>query len=122
VTGDRRRRAVRRGRSGEAAAALWLRCKGYRILGRRVKTPVGEIDILARKGSVLAVVEVKARPTTTAATEAIGIRQRRRIERAAAWVLSSRPELAQADVRFDAVLVTPFRPPRHVVYAWRPDF
>jgi len=117
-----RRRAVRRGRFAEAVAAAWLRLKGYRILGRRVKTPVGEIDILARRGSVVAVVEVKARPTAAAAAEAIGARQRHRLERAAAWVLASRPALAQADIRFDAVLVAPFRAPRHVVDAWRPDF
>ncbi len=119
---EARRRAVRRGRLGEAVAAAWLRLKGYRIVARRVRTPVGEIDILARRGPVLAVVEVKARPTETAAAEAIGGRQRRRLERAVAWYLGRHPALAQADVRFDAVLVTPRRPPRHIVDAWRPDF
>ncbi len=118
----KRRRAVRRGRIGEAAAAVWLLCKGYRILGRRVKTPVGEIDILARRGSVVAVVEVKARPTAAAAAEAIGARQRRRLERAAHWLLARRPDLAGADIRFDAILIAPFRAPCHVVDAWRPDF
>lgn len=118
---EARRRAFRRGRLSEALAAWLLRLKGYRILGRRVKTPVGEIDILARRGAVLAVVEVKARHDVTAAAEAITPRQRRRLERAAAWYLSRHPDLAQADIRFDAVFVLPFRPPRHLADAWRPD-
>ena len=75
----RRRRgqlARRTGRRAEVLAALWLMAKGYRILGFRLKTPQGEIDLLARRGAELAVVEVKIRSTIEAALEAVGDVQR----------------------------------------------
>ena len=56
-----RRRAERGGRRAEALAALWLRLKGWTILARRVRTPVGEVDLIARRGRTIAFVEVKAR-------------------------------------------------------------
>lgn len=114
-----RRRAYRRGRWAERGAALYLRLKGYRILGRGVRTPVGEIDLIVRRGQVLALVEVKARTNRAAALGAVGARQRRRIERAAEAFLQRRPDLAALDLRFDVVAVAPWRWPRHVVGAWR---
>ena len=74
MTGPRpeRVRAERRGRLAEALCATWLRMKGYRIVARGVRTPVGELDIVARRGRVLAIVEVKARGTLAAAAESIG--------------------------------------------------
>lgn len=117
----RRRAADRRGRSAETLCCWCLRLKGYRVLERRTRTPMGEIDILARRGGVLAVVEVKARPTHGAAGEAVSPRQRHRLGRAARWVLASRPGLARLSLRFDAMLVAPWRWPRHLPGAWTED-
>ena len=117
----RRRRAYGFGRGAEGLAAWWLRLKGYRILARDFRTPAGEIDLVARRGRVLALVEVKARPSIAAALEALGPRQRRRIERAGAVFLQRRPELAGLEVRFDLVLLAPGHRPRHIADAWRMD-
>ena len=108
----------RRGRRSEWFAALLLVCKGYRILGRRVKTRLGEIDLVAKAPSgVICFIEVKARPDQGLATEAVGQRQRGRIVRAAGAYLAGRPVAA----RFDVVTVIPGRFPRHLKDAWRPD-
>ena len=111
---DPRRAAERRGRFAEAAALLLLALKGYRVLGRRVRTPFGEIDLVVRRGRVLAFVEVKARDDMAKAAEAVSLRQRRRIVRAAAWWLARRPAFGNHLMRFDAVLVAPRRLPRHL--------
>lgn len=115
-----RKKAERAGRRGEALAAIWLMFKGYRILARRLRTPVGEIDILASRGKVLAVVEVKSRAKSRDAAEAIGPRQWDRLARAAQWALAHRPEWAGRDLRFDAILLSPDSLPNHVTDAWRP--
>jgi putative endonuclease len=117
----RRRTAYRRGRWGEVLALWCLRFKGYRILARGYRTGVGEIDIVAVRGRTLAIVEVKARDSVAGAVEAIGERQRQRIMRAARSFVASRPRFAGYAVRFDVVLVTPRRWPRHVADAWRAD-
>lgn len=121
MTGDARHRAWRRGLWAETACAATLILRGYRILGRRLRSPVGEIDILARRGAVLAIIEVKSRPDPAAAAEAVTRRQRDRLVRAAGWVVAGRPDLAAMQVRFDVMLVTPWRWPQHVVDAWRAD-
>ena len=113
--------AEARGRRAEWLAALLLLSKFYRLLGRRVKTPVGELDLVALspKG-ILCFVEVKARALEGAAAEAVTLRQRERIVRASTLYLSARPALRHKGVRFDAILVTPRRLPHHVKDAWRP--
>jgi len=121
VSDGSRHRAYRRGRWAEAACAATLVLRGYRILGRRLRSPVGEIDIVARRGPVLAIIEVKARPDRALAAEAVTPRQRDRLMRAAGWVVAGRPDLAAMQIRFDVMLVTPWRWPRHVVDAWRAD-
>jgi putative endonuclease len=93
--------------------------KGYRILGFRLKTPAGEIDLLAQKGDVLAVVEVKLRTTLEAALEAVTARQRERLRRAAETLARRRPALAQAAIRLDLVALAPGRLPRHIPDAWQ---
>lgn len=121
MAGDARRRAERRGHRAEALAAAWLRLKGYRILGRRVRTPVGEIDLVAaRAGSVVAV-EVKARPTVAEALEAVSPRQRHRIVHALNLFLARHPGLAGCDRRLDLVAVRPWRPPCHIRDLWHGD-
>ncbi|MDH3235925.1 MAG: YraN family protein [Alphaproteobacteria bacterium] len=117
---EKRQRANRAGRSAEALCTLALRLAGYRILARRFRTPVGELDIVARKGRVLAFIEVKARADLTLAAESITARQRQRVERAAGAYLAAHPALARLDSRFDAMLVAPWRWPRHLRDAWRP--
>ena len=111
-------KAQARGRAGEGIAAWWLRLKGYRILERDLRCPVGEIDLIARRGPTLAIIEVKARPDRDSAAEAITQRQQRRIEAALGWYLARHPALAECRIRFDAVLVTPGRLPLHLEACW----
>jgi putative endonuclease len=120
VTRDRRR-AHRRGQAAELLCLWSLRCRGYRILARRFRVPSGEIDLIARRGRVLAAIEVKARADYASAGEAVLGRQRRRIARALEHFLSTRPDLAGLDARFDVMLVVPRRWPRHLADAWRLD-
>ena len=115
-----RRAAERRGRYAEFVCAMALRCKGYRVLDRRARGPLGEIDIVARRGEVLAIVEVKARREARAAFEATTARQRGRIARAAQLYLSRHPALVTLPVRFDLMVVIPWRLPIHIRGAWRP--
>jgi len=107
------------GRRGEVLAAVLLMLKGYRILGFRLKTPQGEIDILALRGGVLAVVEVKRRTSLLAALEAVTVDQRERLRRAGANLAARRPRLKGAAVRLDLVALAPGRLPVHIPDAWR---
>jgi putative endonuclease len=116
-----RRAAEDRGRAAEARAVLWLRLKGYRVLGRRLRTPVGEIDLMVRRGDLVCFVEVKARARLEDALSATSDTQRRRIERAASYLIANRPNLRGKDLRFDILAIAPGRRPRHVVDAWRPS-
>jgi putative endonuclease len=102
------------GISAESRAAALLIAKGFRILARRYRTPVGEIDIIARRKGLLIFVEVKARARLDDAAEAVVPRQQRRIAAAAAAWLAHNPDDAGNDIRFDAVLVAPGRMPRHI--------
>jgi putative endonuclease len=113
-----RRIAFRFGLSAESRAAALLIAKGYRILARRFRTPLGEIDIVARRRGVLVFVEVKARDSFDTAAEAIGKRQQNRIIGAAQLWLAGHPEDAMRDMRFDVVLVVPGRVPRHLPAAF----
>jgi putative endonuclease len=106
------------GRRGEAWAALFLQLQLYRIVARRVKTPVGEIDLIAQRFGVTVFVEVKARSFSTQEAEALGAVNRRRIIRAAQLWLTRKPELAEAPMRFDVIFLAPFAWPRHIVNAF----
>lgn len=117
-TNDRVRR-YRLGHWAETICAWHLRLRGYRVLARRFRTPAGEIDIIARRGGVLAFIEVKARRDRTTAVESVTSRQRRRVRRAAEAYIAARPMLAELDGRFDVMLVTPWTTPEHVIDAWR---
>ena len=116
-----RRRAEARGRWAERLAAAWLSAKAYRILARRVRTPIGELDLIARRGGVLAFIEVKSRTSYAKALTSLGWRQRSRIIRAATLWRSRRPELAHLQPRFDLFIVAPDRLPVHHRDAWRPE-
>lgn len=110
--------ALRTGLSAESRASAFLIAKGYRILARRFRSPVGEVDIVARRGNLLVFVEVKARADLDAAAESVTLRQRRRIAAAAAAWLAAHPEDAMRNVRFDAFLIAPRRLPRHIAGAF----
>ena len=114
--------AEARGRGSETLAAWALRLKGYRILSRRLKTPLGEIDMVALPlfGPVC-FIEVKARTDAAAAALSVGQSQRTRIARAANLYLAARPALQRRGARFDIVAVAPGRWPRHHADAWRQD-
>lgn len=107
-------RSHRQGRASEWVAALWLMAKGYQILGFRLKNRAGEIDILARRGKVLAVVEVKRRVTLDLALSAVTPDQHQRLLAAGRAVLHGRPSLAGHELRIDIVALAPGRFPRHV--------
>jgi putative endonuclease len=111
----RRRRAEGRGRRAETIAAWFLRLKLYRILARRYKTPVGEIDLIVRRGRTIAFIEVKQRPSETDAITAVTRAARRRIARAAELWVAAHPAAAVFDQRFDVVIAVPGRMPRHLV-------
>ena len=119
----RGRQARLRGAWGETLCVWWLRFKGYQILGRSVTvgrgSGAGEIDIIAKRGRLLAFIEVKARPDFSQAASAISTFQQQRLIRAAEAFLAHRPELANCDIRFDAMLVAPRRFPHHLRDAWR---
>lgn len=115
----RRHRSERRGRQAEWLAALRLRLAGYRTVARNFRSPVGEIDLIARRGRTLIFVEVKIRAGRADAAWSISPRQQRRIRRAAEAFLATRPELATFSLRFDAMLLEPWRMPHHIIDAWR---
>src|SRR4051812_32106166 len=95
--------------------------KGFRILARGMRTPVGEIDLIARRGSLVLFVEVKARAELAAAYDALRPAQRARIIRAASWYLTGRPDLAACDLRYDVVVIGGWGLPKHLVDAWRAE-
>lgn len=107
------------GRRSEVWAAMWLMAKGYRILGFRLKTPQAEIDLLAKRGDVLAVVEVKSRASLETALETVTFDQRDRLRRAGAALAANRPTLRDCAVRLDLLALAPGRLPRHIPDAWK---
>ena len=109
--------AEARGRRAERAARWWLRLKGYRILAIRARCPRGEVDIIARRGRVVAFVEVKQRATRDAAAQALSAHGLRRVI-AAAGALSAHYARPDDAIRIDAVLITPGRLPCHHRNIW----
>jgi len=112
-----RRTAERGGRRAERLAAWWLRLKGWRILAIRARTPVGEVDLVARRGRTLAFVEVKARATDAGAAWALDDYRLRRVA-AAAEALAPRYARADDIIRIDALFLVPRRWPRHMINVW----
>ena len=112
-----RRAAESAGRRGERLAGWWLRLKGWRILDRRVRTPAGEVDLVARRGALVAFVEVKARATAAELDHAIDERRLARVAAAAEFLM---PRYAGPgdDIRVDVILLAPGTRPRHIENAW----
>lgn len=120
--GDRRHKKLKAhqsGRRAEALAILWLGLKGYRILGRNLRLPQGEIDVVARRGTVLVFVEVKYRAHIALAQDAVSARQWQRIARAAEKFVGARPGLQGLRWRFDVMAMAPYRWPQHRQNMWR---
>ena len=115
--GAARLAAERRGRQAERIAGWWLRLKGWEIVGRRLRTPAGEVDIVARRGAMLAFVEVKSRATPAELDLSIDERRLARVARAAEilWYDLARPG---DDMRIDVILLAPGHPPRHLANVW----
>lgn len=110
----RRLSAYRRGHRGEWLAAAALMVKGYRIVARRYRTKSGEIDLIARRGDLVLIVEVKARATLAEAMDAVAHTSQRRIEAAADQWLARQRDHAKLSMRFDLVAIMPRRWPVHV--------
>ena len=110
---NRRAEREARGRRGEWLAAWYLRLSGWRILARRVKTPRGEIDLIARRGGVVAFVEVKWRASAAELDTAIDHYRLRRVA-AAAEAVAHRYARAGDLQRIDVLLLAPGRWPRHM--------
>ena len=113
----KRREAERGGRRAERLAAWWLRLRGWRILAVRARTPVGEVDLIARRGRTLAFVEVKARGSDDQAGLALDDYRLRRVARAAE-ALAPRYARPGDDIRIDAMFIVPRRLPRHLTNVW----
>jgi len=111
---DRKRRLERKGRRAEWLAALALTLRGYRITALRYKTRAGEIDIVARKGDLIAFVEVKARRDLASGVDAVSYSAQRRIRDAGRSFVSEQPDSARLSWRFDIVVVSPWRWPVHL--------
>ena len=114
---DQRRTAEAAGRRGERLAAWWLRLKGWSILDRRVRTPAGEVDLVAKRGTLIAFVEVKTRATAAELDFAIDQRRLARVA-AAAEYLMPRYATTGEDIRVDVILLAPGTRPRHIENAW----
>ena len=114
-----RRASEAAGRRGERLAGWWLRLKGWRILDRRVRTPAGEVDIVAKRGNLIAFVEVKLRATAAELDFAIDERRLARVAAAAEYLM---PHYATGgeDIRVDVLLIAPGTRPRHIENAWLP--
>ena len=113
----KRQAAERRGRTAETIAAWWLRLHGWRIVARRVKTPLGEVDLIARRGRTVAFVEVKARASLAALDLALDRRRLARVA-SAAQLLAPRFVRPGDDIRIDALFVVPRHLPRHLPNVW----
>ncbi|TPG56115.1 YraN family protein [Sphingomonas glacialis] len=112
-----RRVAEAAGRRGERLAGWWLRLKGWQILARRVRTPAGEVDLVARKGTLVAFVEVKMRATAAELDFAIDERRLARVAAAAEYLMPTYAGPGD-DIRVDVILLAPGTRPRHIENAW----
>jgi len=108
-----RRKAYQKGLWGEWVAFFFLKIKGYRFLAHRLKTPFGEIDLLFRQGQTLVVVEVKVRSTLSQGLEALTGGARKRLKNAVLFFLTRHLEYGYLNIRFDVIVVRPWRFPKH---------
>lgn len=115
----KRQIAERSGRDAELQAADWLAKQGWQILASRVRTSVGETDLIARNDKIVAFIEVKWRHDPAELDHAIDERRLRRVAAAAESIAHDYVQPGE-DYRIDVILLTPGRQPRHIVNAWQP--
>jgi len=113
-----RQQAEKRGRGAETLACWYLRLRGWQILARRARVPGGEVDIVARRGRIVAFVEVKARASEEAAAMALDDWRLRRVA-VAAERLAPRYMRDGDDLRIDALFIVPRRWPKHLANVWQ---
>lgn len=116
-----RRRAYLLGLGAEHLAALILQIKGYRVIARRHRSPFGEIDLIALRCGTVCFIEVKARSRMCAAREALTYQQKKRIAKSARFWLQQHRDASYRDMRFDVVLIAPWRWPLHITDAFSAD-
>jgi len=120
-----KQKAYKFGIYAEKIAVIFLRLKGYRVVAERYRNPKGEIDLLAVRGNTLAVIEVKARKTFFSGAESITPWKQQKIIGALEWLLAGRGKIAglgsmgERNIRFDVMLIVPWRWPVHMKDAWR---
>jgi len=112
-----RKRAEKAGRRAETLCALWLRLKGYRILATRYQSPAGEIDIIAKRGKLIAAIEVKNRTDRATALHSVRPKQQNRIARALEIYVGRIGH--QGDVRLDLMIVGKWGRIEHLINAWQ---
>ncbi|WP_135081206.1 YraN family protein [Terasakiella sp. SH-1] len=115
---DQKRKAFSYGQWGETLACLYLRVKGYHILKRNLRHPLGEIDILAKRRNQLCFIEVKSRKNRSDALSALSLHQQKRQINAAKAFLSGNPRYSTCDIRFDLIAIAPWHWPEHIENAW----
>ncbi len=116
--GQKRIAAEKRGRRAEFIAAWFLRFKGYRIIERRFRTKSGEVDLIARKGDLVAMIEVKARQSLGQAHDAVGHTAQQRIISAGDYWLAKQADYARLSIRYDIIAIVPHTWPHHIKGAW----
>ncbi len=97
--------AYRRGLEAEQRAASCLRDDGWLVLAERLRTAAGEIDLVAERDGLMALIEVKARDTLAGAAYSLQPRQQARLVAAAEIAMAEHPEWGPAGIRFDVMLV-----------------
>lgn len=116
---DKRILADRQGREGEEGAAQWLAAQGWKIIAQRVKTKVGEIDLIAQRPGITAFVEVKWRRRSADLANAIDERRLARVA-AAVELIAHQYAAPGDDITIDVILLAPGARPRHIENAWMP--
>ena len=111
--------ADQKGRDAEAQAAQWLMQQGWEVVAQRVKTKLGEIDLIAKKQGLVAFIEVKWRKRASDLADAIDERRLARVA-AAVEVVAHEYALNGEDIRIDVILLAPGSRPRHIENAWMP--
>jgi putative endonuclease len=118
-TCQKHQKAFAFGLKAEALARFYLMLKGWRSLAGRYKTPVGEIDLIMKRGKTIIFVEVKARQDRAEALSSISHSQQQRIIRAARWWLTRHPHASDLTLRFDVVIIAKGQWPMHLVHAFQ---
>ena len=103
----------------EWRARLYLKLRGYTIISKRLRTPVGEIDLLARHKKTWVIVEIKYRKTMDSALYSLQGKQKKRLINASLWVMTNYNLPQNTDFRFDVILISPNHPITHIKNAWQ---